>query len=112
MRNMSFALTEPQLLDGSKTVTRRMGWEWLRPGVRVCAVRKCMGLAVGQKVERLGVIEVVSARREMLLDIEEADVRREGFPNMTPAAFVAMFCGHMGCLPSATVTRIEFKRVA
>ena len=32
MRMMSFALTEPQLMDGSKTVTRRTGWAELTPG--------------------------------------------------------------------------------
>ena len=43
MRMMSFALTERQLMDGSKTVTRRTGWANLRPGERLLAVRKAMG---------------------------------------------------------------------
>lgn len=37
MRCMSFALTEPQLMDGSKTVTRRTGWQDLKPGTRLPA---------------------------------------------------------------------------
>lgn len=30
MRNISFALTTPQFLAGNKTVTRRMGWKFLK----------------------------------------------------------------------------------
>ena len=47
MRNMSFALTEAQLLDGTKTVTRRLGWTMLKPGDHFRAVRKAMGLRKG-----------------------------------------------------------------
>lgn len=39
MRNMSFALTTPQILNRSKTVTRRAGWSFLKPGDIVCAVQ-------------------------------------------------------------------------
>ena len=35
---------------------------------------------------------------------------REGFPQLTPEQFVAMFCAsHKGCTPDTTVTRIEFR---
>lgn len=39
-RNISFSMTEPQFVDGSKDVTRRMGWKWLKPGDRIMGVRK------------------------------------------------------------------------
>lgn len=108
---MSFALTKAQLLDGSKTVTRRLGW-WgkLKPGDRVLAVEKCMGLKKGERQTVLCEIEVVSVRREPLHAIDQDDVIREGFPHMTPAGFVAMFCHHMKCKPFHDVTRIEFRR--
>ncbi|MEY4548962.1 MAG: hypothetical protein RL685_5157 [Pseudomonadota bacterium] len=32
MRRISFALTEQQFLDGSKDVTRRLGWRDVKPG--------------------------------------------------------------------------------
>ena len=32
MRRMSFALTTDQILSQTKTVTRRFGWEKLKPG--------------------------------------------------------------------------------
>ena len=117
MRNMSFSLTEPQLMDGSKTVTRRLGWEFLRAGDRVCAVRKAMGLKKGEKVHRLCVLEIVSVRREPLRRMRRnryygwLEIRREGFPLLSPAEFVAMFAREMKCSTDALVTRIEFRRV-
>lgn len=107
-RNMSFALTTQQIKDRTKTVTRRKGWARLHAGAIVNACVKCMGLRKGQKPERLGLIEIVSVRREPLSAIDADDVRREGF-DMTPAEFVDMFCRHMGGDRNQVVTRIEFK---
>lgn len=89
---MSFALTTPQFLDGSKDVTRRFGWAFLKPGDILCAVEKGMGLKKGEKVKRLGFIEVVSVRNEPLDEITQDDVRREGFPHWTPRDFTDFFC--------------------
>lgn len=111
MRNISFALTEKQFLDGTKDVTRRLGWKNLKPGDRLMAVRKGMGLKPGEKVVRLGEIEVVSVSREPVGLIEESDVIREGFPDLKPSEFTAMFCQHMKCTEWEMVTRIEFKRI-
>jgi len=73
-----------------------------------------MGLRKGEQVERLAVLEVVDATREKLGDIasDPHDVEREGFPGMTAAEFVAMFCkSHKGCTPATRVTRIQFRYV-
>ena len=123
MRNMSFALTTEQLLDGRKTVTRRLGWEKLKPGELVQPVRKCMGLKKGEKLEKLGPpIRIVSVRRERL-DLMNDDVRygleecrREGFGDHPiyrwPSEFVNFFCStHRPCEPTWHVTRIEFERL-
>lgn len=87
MRLMSFALTTAQLLDGSKTVTRRVGWANLKPGDRLKAVRKAMGLRLGEKVDVLAEIEVVSVRRERLDAVDAVDCIAEGFPDMSPDEF-------------------------
>jgi len=108
---MSFALTTPQFLDGSKTVTRRLGWTRLRAGDQILAVEKCMGLKKGEKQVPLGVIEIVDVRREALEDITADDVIREGFPDMTRAEFVTMFSSHMRVPRAIFVTRIEFRRL-
>lgn len=111
MRRISFALTEPQFLDGSKDVTRRVGWRALKPGTQLLAVRKGMGLKKGEKQVVLGTIEVVSVRQERVDAITQEDCRREGFPEWHPRDFVTFFCRANSCKPSTLVTRIEFRRV-
>lgn len=120
MRNMSFALTVPQIQAGTKDVTRRMGWEFLKVGELFQPVRKCMGLKPGERIEKLrGPLRVVSLRREPLdmmttdLDYGLEEIRREGFADdiehNSPIAWVRMFCAsHKGCMPHRFVTRIEF----
>lgn len=117
MRNISFSLTDAQFLDITKDVTRRLGWKFLKPGDRLMGCRKCMGLKPGEKIVRLGDIEVVSVRLEPLNRMSadaaygHAEAIREGFPEMTGGQFVEMFCSHMAVKPAIIITRIEFKHV-
>lgn len=120
MRNMSFALTTDQIMEGTKTVTRRLGWLNLKPGQQLRPVRKCMGLRPGEKLDVLrDPVTIVSVRREPLramLDDRDygfTECRLEGFGDhpdyQWPSEFVAMFCAtHKGCTPDTVVTRIEF----
>lgn len=111
-RNISFSMTTSQFLDGTKDVTRRMGWLGLSAGDRLMACKKCMGLKPGEKIDRLGLIEVVSVRREPLNAISARDVIREGFPDWSVGQFVEFFiAGHNGCTRDSLVTRIEFRKV-
>jgi len=118
MRNISFSLTEAQFLDGSKDVTRRLGWKFLKPGHRLMGCRKCMGLKPGEQIVRLGEIEIVSVSFEPLSFMVQfptygaAEARREGFPEMTGQQFVEMFCRHMAASPETTITRIEFRHIS
>jgi hypothetical protein len=89
MRNIAFSHTERQFLNGTKTVTRRLGWRFLKPGE----------------------IEVLAVNRERLWDISQPDVVREGFPKESPMKFAYFFSHAMKCRPDAWVTRIEFRRV-
>jgi hypothetical protein len=114
MRNMSFQLTASQILDRTKTVTRRLGWNNLKPGDLVRACEKCQGLKRGEKVKRLATIRVISVRREYLCNVltySRDEIAREGFPAMQPADFLAMFLREMGCGLSQPVNRIEFEYV-
>lgn len=111
MRNMSFALTERQVRDGTKTVTRRLGWWFLRPGDVVMACVKCQGLRKGEKVERIRPIRIVSTRPEELWDITPEEVVREGFPDFTVKDFLEMFCRANPRLTYDPVNRIEFEYV-
>lgn len=116
MRNMSFALTTTQVLEQTKDVTRRLGWEFLNVGDLIQPVKKCMGLKPGEKIEKLGPpVRVVSRLRLPLSHLVTdyhygiGECQREGFPDMTPEQFVEMFCAtHKGCTPDTVITRIEF----
>jgi hypothetical protein len=120
MRNMSFALTTTQVMEGTKTVTRRLGWEFLKVGELLRPVRKCMGLRPGERLDVLrDPILTVGTRREPLRrmtdDIEygHREVALEGFADHAeysdPGRWVAMFCAtHRGCTPETVITRIEF----
>lgn len=123
MRNISFSLTTHQVRHGFETgeilkdVTRRLGWANARIGEHLCACEKCMGLGPGGQLVRLGVIQLVHVGLQrldaMLSDpaYGREEVRREGFPELTPEQFVAMFCKHMRCFPSDIITRLEFRYV-
>lgn len=110
MKRISFALTPNQILDQTKTVTRRFKWEGLKPGGRLQPILKGMGLKKGEKQQLLGgPIEVVSVRREPIEAISSSDVEKEGFPDWGPSDFVDFLCSHYKCSRYDIVTRIEFK---
>lgn len=112
MRLISFALTTAQVRARTKTVTRRTGWRTLKPGTLLQPVVKAQGIPKGGHVETIGgPIRVVSVRLEPLNAIDQADCRLEGFPEMTPGEFVAMFSQHNGCDGWTEVVRIEFEYV-
>ena len=112
-RNMSFMLTPDQILEQSKTMTRRFGWWFAKPGDIYQPVRQAMGLKKGQKVQRLGpTIRVLSARPEPLYNIDRGDLLLEGFPNMTPQELVEMMMRHAGVESDEPVNRIEFEYTA
>lgn len=116
--NISFFLTAPQFLDGSKDITRRLGWKNLKNGDELTAILKGQGLKKGEKITILGKIVVVSHRWEPLeiltkdRDYGFSELVREGFPEMVPDQFVQFFCStHKKCTPKTFVNRIEFKRI-
>ena len=112
-RGMSFWLTQQQMRDEIKDVTRRLGWWSLKPGDIVNAIEKCQGLKKGEKQVLIYPIEIISTRSEPLFSITQAECIREGFPNLTPIEFVEMFCRAnkaKSCIPTTSVNRIEFKR--
>ena len=108
MRNMSFMLTTKQFKDKTKTVTRRNGWKHLKVGDFVQGCEKCQGLKKGEKLNKLGVIQILKTEFEPLNAITKSDCIKEGFPNMTPAEFVTFYCKHNKCEPTTPVNRIEF----
>ena len=118
MRNMSFSLTTEAYRNHSKTVTRRLGWAFLKPGDVVMAVEKQQGIPKGGHVIRMHPFEVISNIAEPLNDIVKRPRRdgvdetaREGFPGLLSWQFVSMFCRHNHCDTCAVVHRIEFRHL-
>jgi hypothetical protein len=107
---MSFALTTRQVRRRDKTVTRRNGWTFAKVGDVVQPVIKSQGIPKGGHVEKIGgPIRFVEVRRERLDAITIADVAREGFPNLTARAFIAIYLDANGGAPDQVVTRIAFE---
>jgi len=113
--NMSFFLTQSQVREGTKFVTRRGGWWGLTPGAVLWACEKCQGLKKGESITRIRQIKIIDVRSERLdcmltdLDYGMKEVILEGFPDKTPQWFVQMYCKHNGCEPdNSIVRRIEF----
>ena len=119
-RNISFMLTTKQVIDQTKTVTRRNGWRFLKVGDILNGCKKCQGLKAGEKIEKLCKIRVTGVRFEPLRAMTDdpqygfSETIKEGFPFghlfHTPERFVDMFCkSHKGVTPDSEVTRIEFE---
>lgn len=118
---MSVSLTEQAVRERRKTVTRRLGWRFLKPGTRLTLCRKVMGRRTGEPLVRIAEVEVIDVRRERLWDITDADIVREGVDpalfeetytdtgQPTTQAWIAWFCEHMDVMPDAEITRIEWR---
>jgi len=101
-------MTTEQIRNGTKTVTRRMGWKFLRGGDMVRPIVKGQGLKKGENVEVIrGPLKIMGTQRVRLDDIRSTEL--EGFPDMSPKEFVKMFCMANNCNPWSYVTRIEFE---
>ncbi len=112
-RLMSVTLTERAVVERRKTVTRRVGWSFLKAGDRLTLCRKVQGRwrkdGTVEPLVRLADVEVVSVRREPLDAISQSDVVREGFPDWDPVQFVMFFCAEMKCRRDVEVTRIQWR---
>ena len=118
MRNISFALTTEQIRNRTKTVTRRLGWTFLREGDLLQPVVKAQGLRKGEHVEKIGgPVRVVNVRREYLRKVSilpsygRDEVIREGFRGLTRTQFVKFFAVAHQCDEDVRVTRIEFEYI-
>src|SRR5690348_11250508 len=114
-RLMSVAFPEQAVRERRKTVTRRKGWTFLKPGDRLTLCRKVMGRKKGEPLVRIAEVEVVSVRRERLISLKAYDygweeMVREGFPGMHVSDFVQTYfinAQHIGWWD--TVTRIQWR---
>ena len=119
-RLMSVAFTEQAVVERRKTVTRRKGWLFVKPGDRLTLCRKVMGRKPGEPLVRIAEVEVVDVRRESLrrmLDDPEYgfdETAREGFNGTHPASWPSVFVERFfidaqGMKADDEVTRIEWR---
>lgn len=114
MRNMAFSKTKEASRRRDKTVTRRDGWKFLKPGDLIQQVEKSMGLKKGEKMVKIHVIRVVSVISEPISAIRDYpdDCAKEGFPDWTPDQFIEFFCRETGKPEDYVIQRIEFEYAA
>lgn len=111
-RLMSVAMTTDAVRERRKTVTRRKGWEYLKPGDRLTLCAKVQGRKPGEPLDRIAEVEVVHVSRQPLEAVTFDDVEREGFPGMSPSEFIRrFFVDAQGILPHDVVTRIQWRYV-
>lgn len=110
-RNMSVAYTKDAVLKEAKDVTRRLGRWFVKPGDIVHLVNRTMGFKKGERPVRYKTVRIVSARPEPLNAITQEECRREGFPDLTPTEFVALFSRHNKCSEDRVINRIEWQYV-
>lgn len=124
-RLMSVAFTEDAVRNRTKTVTRRKGWLFVKPGDQLTLCRKVMGRKPGEPLVRIAEVEVVSVERQPLRSIgncgchpwpdnqgtySATEVEREGFPGIDPDEFVRrFFIDAQGMARTDLVTRIEWR---
>ena len=124
---MSVALTEQAVVERRKTVTRRLGWLFAKPGDQITLCRKVMGRKPGEPLVRLAEVELVSVRREPLFAMTDDDVAREAVPLLdaygrdrfdevyldtglpTASAWVSWFAWEMDIFPEDDITRLEWR---
>lgn len=109
-RLMSVAFTEQAVRERRKTVTRRKGWTFLKPGDRLTLCRKVMGRKPGEPLVRVAEVEVVSVRREPLSHVVfTGELDREGCGHMSPGDFWDAYFAPQGIRWREDVTRIEWR---
>ena len=99
---MSFVMTIKQFKSQSKTVTHRFKWGELKEG-------DVMQIVMKPSKKPLGLIRIISIRKQQLNEITQKDVIKEGFPNWTPEQFMENLINHYNISPNLLVNRIEFE---
>lgn len=109
-RLMSVAFTEQAVIERRKTVTRRKGWTFLKPGDHLTLVRKSMGRKPGEPIVRIAEVEVIDVRRERLSHVDVAgELDREGCGDMSATEFITRYFEPQGIHALDLVTRIEWR---
>jgi hypothetical protein len=112
---MMFSRSASEVRERMKTVGRRPGWRFLRPGD---VVEACESGGVGAPPRRIAVLRIRNVRIEPLSRLlndrcyAEDELPREGLPCWSTLDFVASFLrAHRLKTADTEITRIEFEYV-
>ncbi len=113
-RLMSVAFTEQAVVERRKTVTRRKGWTFLKPGDTLTLCRKVQGRrrsdGTVEPIVRLAEVEVLDVRRERLSPVDaDGELAAEGCPDMSATEFIGRYFEPQGIHALDLVTRIEWR---
>jgi hypothetical protein len=118
MRRMAFPHSATEVRERMQTVTRRVGWRFLKPDDLIQAVDQARRLGPDEPVRELAVLRIRDVRVEPLSRLvtdaryAEDELPREGFPCWTRDDFIARFLRtHRLKTADVEVTRIEFEYV-
>lgn len=111
MRNISFSITLESFNNRTKTVTRRLGWSFLKPGDVLMGVEKAQGIKKGELKRLHEIVKVGWQPLEQMHFYGVHEVTSEGFSSLSVDGFINMFCSKMDCTPDTMVNRIEFKHL-
>lgn len=115
---MSVTFTEQAVIERRKTVTRRKGWLFVKPGDRLTLCRKVMGRKPGEPLVRICEVEVVSVIRCPLRMVRTpGELTKEGFPELEEwpgpyrgaKTFIEWYFEPQGLGWDDDVTRIEWR---
>ena len=115
---MIFSDTASHVRERMTTVTRRVGWRFLKPNDLVQAVEKTRGVKKGAPISALAILRIRDVRVEPLSRLvtdaryAEDELPREGFPCWSRDDFIVKFLRmHRLNTVDIDVTRIEFEYV-
>jgi len=111
-RLMSVAFTEQAVVERRKTVTRRKGWLFVKPGDRLTLCRKVMGRKRrGRGHQRSALCAVAGPyATDQNGGTIWPELIAEGFPDMNPSEFmIRYFINAQGIGAMDDVTRIEWR---
>ena len=97
------------ILSGTKTVTRRMRWQWKCGSYQQCRVN--------YQTDPFAYVKIFKVTREMLYEMTNLDFIREGFKDRedymdTHRSFFPNYCGELIRYEFETVTKLEYERKA
>ena len=106
MRIVSFAWTTKELIEGKKTVTRR---HWTKQLVKEEDLVQAYDRSPRFKGKCVALIKILKVSQVPLCEIDEEEMKKEGFEGQDPAEFIGNWIAEYGGEINQLVWRVEFK---